>query len=137
MRLWGFYRKNGVPKLPDADGIAAASAVVGLDKVVFNDAERSVYFTVPGMSIDLGGIAKGYAADLAAERAEKNGAGSGAVNLGGNIGCLTPHADGCRGNPRPAQPHRRVRDFTWHRGASSTAGLRAYVVIDGRLTTLS
>ncbi|MDD4816435.1 MAG: FAD:protein FMN transferase [Victivallaceae bacterium] len=138
MRLWGFYRKNGVPKLPDEDEIAAASAVVGLDKVVFNDAERSVYFTVPGMSIDLGGIAKGYAADLAAERAEKNGAGSGAVNLGGNIRLL----DGGTADGWPVairDPLNRTgvcETFTLHRGAVSTSGnYERYVVIDGRRYT--
>ncbi len=39
-------------------------AKVGLDKVIFNEAERSVRFTVEGMSFDLGGIAKGAALDL-------------------------------------------------------------------------
>lgn len=37
------------------------------------------------MSIDLGGIAKGYAADIIADMAVKEGVTSGIVNIGGNI----------------------------------------------------
>ncbi len=40
----------------------------GLDKVIFNEADRTVRFTVEGMSLDLGGIAKGAALDLAKEK---------------------------------------------------------------------
>ncbi|QEN03518.1 FAD:protein FMN transferase [Thiospirochaeta perfilievii] len=38
-----------------------------------------------GMSIDLGGIAKGYAADIVAEYLVQNGVDSGIINLGGNV----------------------------------------------------
>ena len=138
MRLWGFYRKSGAPQLPDDKELVAASTLVGLEKVVFNDAERSVYFTVPGMSIDLGGIAKGYAADLAAARAAAAGAGRGAVNLGGNIRLLDGGA--AEGWPvairDPMNRDAVCEEFILRRGAVSTSGnYERYVVIDGKRYT--
>ena len=67
MKLWGF--RSMEKHLPSPEEIAAAKKLVGLDKVVFNDADRSVRFTVEGMSLDLGGIAKGASLDLTAARA--------------------------------------------------------------------
>lgn len=58
------FRKS----LPTAEEIAAAKAKVGLDKVIFDDSARTVRFTVEGMSLDLGGIAKGAALDLVKQR---------------------------------------------------------------------
>ena len=56
--------------LPTDEEIAAAKAKVGLNKVIFYKDEMSVRFTVEGMSLDLGGIAKGAALDLTKKRLE-------------------------------------------------------------------
>jgi len=87
MDLWGFYRKRG-DQVPSKEEVAAAMLKVGLDKVKFDDAARSVFFTVAGMSFDLGGIAKGYAVGLAADAAAKAGIRCGIINLGGNMYCF-------------------------------------------------
>ena len=83
MRVWGFYRKRG--EAPSDAEIAAARDLVGLDLVRFDDAKHSVYFTRRGMAIDLGGIAKGYAADLAARAAVRCGVRRGVIDLGGTL----------------------------------------------------
>ena len=58
---------------------------VGLDKVHFDDAARSVSFAVPGMALDLGGIAKGCAIDRAFAAAVRCGATPLLVDVGGNL----------------------------------------------------
>lgn len=93
MQLWGFYRERG-GELPDDDEIEQTLKLVGLDKVVFDEAQRSVTFTVPGMSLDLGGIAKGVAVDLAAEEVVSTGVRQGVIDLGGNMFCLPSPPDG-------------------------------------------
>ncbi len=98
MELWGFYRKAG--KRPTAAEIAAAKAKVGLDKVVFDDLRHTVRFTVPGMALDLGGIAKGYALDRAGRAAQAAGVESGVIDLGGNLRLLP--------NPPPRQEFYRI-----------------------------
>lgn len=89
MDLWGFYRKRTIPTLPTKEETTEALSKVGLNKVIFNDKNKSVKFTVKGMAIDLGGIAKGYAVDLAVQTLlEKKIIDNGLINLGGNIRIL-------------------------------------------------
>jgi len=83
MDLWGFYRKRR--QLPAAAEIAATLRRVGMDKVEWDDARHAVRFKVPGMALDLGGVAKGYALDLAAAAVLKLGVKSGIIDLGGNL----------------------------------------------------
>ncbi len=66
IRLWKNCGKEN--RMPDAGEITLAGNCTGMDKVVFDEDARSVFFTVQGMQIDLGGIAKGWALDKAAAR---------------------------------------------------------------------
>ena len=84
MDFWGFYKKNSNKKV-DLVTLQKVKSLVGLDKVVFNEKKKSIRFTLEGMGLDLGGIAKGYAADLAASKLSKYNIKTGMVNLGGNI----------------------------------------------------
>ena len=86
MDLWGFYRKRGMP--PSAKEIAEVKEVVGFDKLVFDEKSRSVRFSRPGMALDFGGIAKGYAADRAAAAIVAAGITSGVIDIGGNLRML-------------------------------------------------
>ena len=83
MDLRGFYRKRN--ELPSPEELAATLKRVGLDKLEWDDARRAVRFTTPGMALDLGGIAKGYALDLAAAAVRELGVDSGVIDLGGNL----------------------------------------------------
>ena len=83
LRCWGFRGRRSEP--PSETEIAAARRSVGLEKVRFCDAERSVFFTVPGMALDVGGIAKGYAIDRAFRAARAMTDGALLVDLGGNL----------------------------------------------------
>jgi thiamine biosynthesis lipoprotein len=61
MKAWGFFRGEG--RLPTATGLAAARRSVGGGHVVLDAAARTIRFDQPGVELDLGGIAKGYAVD--------------------------------------------------------------------------
>jgi len=87
MLLWGFYRKRG-DTLPNTKEIKEAQSKTGLDKIIFDDKNHTVKFTVPGMSIDFGGIAKGIAVQLATKEIYKIGIRNAVVDLGGNMYCL-------------------------------------------------
>lgn len=86
MKLWGFHRKRKT--LPTKEEIAKERKIVGLDKVIFNGQDKSIQFIAKGMKLDLGGIAKGYAVEKAAEAAKKCGIKSGLINLAGNAYCF-------------------------------------------------
>ena len=61
MKVWGFYKGTG--RLPHRAEIRAALESVGWQRVGLNAGARTVRFGRRGMSIDPGGIGKGYAVD--------------------------------------------------------------------------
>jgi thiamine biosynthesis lipoprotein len=63
IRLWRQARKTGQP--PSADALREAAKLSGYTKMKLDAARGTVEFTQPGMKLDVGGIAKGYAADEA------------------------------------------------------------------------
>jgi thiamine biosynthesis lipoprotein len=91
LRLW----REGLWKESEAvqeEKINEALELVGSDMI--NIGNSSIAFTIPGMSADLGGIAKGYAVDEALEVISSLGVGSALVNAGGDVGALGRRADG-------------------------------------------
>jgi thiamine biosynthesis lipoprotein len=81
--LWGI----GTPaeRIPDEAEIAGALSLVDWQDLVIDREAGTVFLKRPGMALDLGAIAKGYAADEAARLAREGGAGRGIFDLGGNI----------------------------------------------------
>lgn len=86
MSLWGFYKKRRI--LPSLKEIDDAKQCVGLEKIIFNEADKSIKFSIPGMRLDLGGVAKGYAVDCAKKALNKYKIESGVINLAGNAYCF-------------------------------------------------
>lgn len=79
--LWDFKGEN--PKVPDAAAIAEALPSVGYQGALVEDG--GVILENPSTQLDLGGIAKGYIADRAAEFLEERGIERAVINLGGNV----------------------------------------------------
>jgi FAD:protein FMN transferase len=63
VRQW--RRARRLEKLPSPEQVARARASVGWRKLQLDPQKQTVTLTVPNMQLDLGGIAKGYAADNA------------------------------------------------------------------------
>lgn len=83
MALWGFhYKRDSIPTQPEIDDVLKK---IGIVKVVFDDTAHTVFFPIRGMRLDLGGIAKGYACDIAAAILLKHGIRKYMIDLGGNI----------------------------------------------------
>jgi len=85
LALWseGLWKES---KEVQAAEIQEALKLVGSDKIIIED--NKIYFTVEGMSADLGGIAKGYAADKALEVISEYGVEHALVNAGGDIATI-------------------------------------------------
>lgn len=84
MKLWGFTRRLG--RLPDPDSLAALLPTLGAYR--YEPAARAMTRRHPQVALDLGGIAKGYALDLAAADLRALGLRSALIDLGGNLYCL-------------------------------------------------
>jgi thiamine biosynthesis lipoprotein len=76
----GFYREIG--SRADPRGLQGALARTGWQRLAWDAREGTVRFLVPGMSLDFGGIAKGYALDRAAEGLRRHGVRRAQLELG-------------------------------------------------------
>jgi thiamine biosynthesis lipoprotein len=83
VKLWGIGTDHA--HVPTGPQIQAALALINWQDVVMNPADSSIFLKRPGMALDLGAIAKGYAADEAAALIRTGGIKRAVINLGGNI----------------------------------------------------
>ena len=81
-RCWGFLRREG--RLPSAEEIKAARALVGMDAVELDEAHRTVRFRRPGMELNLGSIGKGFALGQVAARLRQHGVRHALLSAGGS-----------------------------------------------------
>ena len=80
INLWGIGTDN--ERLPSDEEIKAKLPLVGYDKISINENDNSVMLQKEGMAIDLGGIAKGFAADEVLKIYKKYNIENGLINLG-------------------------------------------------------
>lgn len=92
VNLWGIGTKNA--RIPSKEEINTALNLINYKDVLIDEKNKSVKLNSPNESIDLGGIAKGYAADKAREVLESQGIKSAYLNLGGNIVAIGNKTDG-------------------------------------------
>lgn len=129
VRLWRRARRTG--ELPDAHRLAAARALVGYRKLHLDAVARTAKLDAHGMLLDLGGIAKGYAADAVIALLRRRGIDRALVAAGGDVaaGAPPPGERGWRVSVLPlettaggdAAPARQ--DSLWLRDAAvSTSG---------------
>lgn len=86
VRLWGFL--DGTPRVPNAEDVTRTLARTGHDHVQIAPDGRTVATGRPGLRLDLGGIAKGYAVDRAIEVLAAAGIEHALVDLSGNMRAL-------------------------------------------------
>ncbi|MDD6682761.1 MAG: FAD:protein FMN transferase [Clostridiales bacterium] len=89
LSIWHDYRTAGLDypqtaSLPPMEKLQAAYLHTDFDQVILDPEKQTVYFADPEISLDIGAVAKGYAADLVGDYlAEKMP--SFLLSLGGNI----------------------------------------------------
>src|SRR5437868_8413476 len=112
--------------MPPADQLAAARALIGYKMVELDPKERTVRLAKPGMQLDLGGIAKGYAADEALAVLKKHGIDRALVAAGGDIAVSgpPPGKDGWTVGIHPLAPEevKSPRHLALKNGGVSTSG---------------
>ncbi len=81
--LWGIGTDSAA--IPPEHELAAALELVNYQDVELNEDRSTIMLTRPGMILDLGAIAKGYAADVVKDYLQERGFKSAIIDLGGNI----------------------------------------------------
>ncbi|MEM9353490.1 MAG: FAD:protein FMN transferase [Planctomycetota bacterium] len=95
LTLWGFGPgADPAAEPPGDEELAAALALVGVDKIETRADPPALRKTVDGVEIDLSAIAKGYAVDLIAALVVEAGAGGVMAEIGGEVVALGTRADG-------------------------------------------
>ena len=102
LKIWHTYREAGITlneegkdaPVPTLAELEAVKDDRGWDKVIIDDDADTVYITDAKVSLDVGGVAKGYAAERVGADMENKGIGGGYVNVGRNIRLLGAKTDG-------------------------------------------
>jgi thiamine biosynthesis lipoprotein len=130
VRQWREARRTGT--LPTPEARRAAAARVGWRAVRLDSAAQTVALLLSGIQLDLGAIAKGYAADAAIATLREHGVPRALVELGGDIvvGAPPPGRRGWR--VRVADAGARDSSLLLAHAAVSTSGdTQQFVEIDG------
>lgn len=83
VKLWNIGLEDA--KVPTQEEIDERLPLIGYNDIELNDTDRTIYLKRKGMIIDLGGIAKGYTADVISDILTEEGVNSAIINLGGNV----------------------------------------------------
>jgi thiamine biosynthesis lipoprotein len=115
VKLWRQARKTKT--LPAGPALADARARVGWKRLKLDKNHQTVELTTPGMLLDLGGIAKGYAGDEAIRVLNEHGIKQALFEAGGDIVVSDPP-------PGKAgwEIESRKKNLTIHNAAVSTSG---------------
>lgn len=133
LKLWHEARNQGLydpahAALPDMGALEQAAMHVGFDSIIIDEVASTVYISDPKVQLDVGAVAKGWAAQRVAEQLPDGML----LSLGGNICATGPKAEGAPwsiGVQDPAGgPYLHVLNVT--EGSFVTSGdyQRAYIV---------
>lgn len=92
VELWGIGRMKN--RIPSGEEIEAAKSLVDYRKILLDESHCRAGLKEKGQAIDLGGIAKGYAAEEVKRILLENNVQSALINLGGNILTVGSSPDG-------------------------------------------
>ena len=98
LQIWHAHREeslsNSYSTVPTAESLWEKGVYALSDNVVLDSENLTVFFTTPEVQLDVGAVAKGFAADKIAALLREKGCDSAAVSLGGNVITIGKRADG-------------------------------------------
>lgn len=135
-RLWRGARRLG--ELPADERVEQARALCGYRHLHLDTKARTAALDMHGMQLDVGGIAKGYAADEALAAIGRTGVDSALVALGGDIAvsAAPPGLPGWRIEVAPLQPampgHAPTLLHLRHAAVSTAGDAEQWMDVGGR-----
>ncbi|MES2439392.1 MAG: FAD:protein FMN transferase [Verrucomicrobiota bacterium] len=129
-RLWRESRRR--KSLPDASTLSAARAASGWRNLLLDSRKSTITFAQPGMRLDLGGIAKGQAADAMLDVMVKHGIPACCITAGGDVraGDPPPGAEGWSVGVRSGEES--SEKLILKNAAASTSGdLHQFIELNG------
>lgn len=149
LSIWHQYREEGIDdpehaKLPPMEELREAAKHTDINKVIVDTENSTVYLADKHMSLDVGAVAKGYAAELVAKEFSAKGLNSAIINAGGNVRVIGKPLDGVRerwgiGIQDPSKPIVSDEDNTLDvvyvndSAVVSSGDYQRYYVVDGKV----
>ncbi len=141
LKLWHDCREDAeddpeAARLPDEAALREAALHTDIDCLIIDREAGTVYLSDPKMSLDVGAIGKGYAAEMAAKALEERGVSSYVLNIGGNLRLIGTHTDGDGWTIGVTNPDRTAEDFAARITVSDTSVVTSgnyerYYTVDG------
>lgn len=90
LSIWHTYREEGKSnpkeaKIPDLSILREAVSKTDINNVVVDAQAKTVFLKEPGMSLDVGAVAKGFATEIVVRELENDGYTSFIISGGGNV----------------------------------------------------
>lgn len=101
LSIWHSYREEGKAnpssaRLPERELLLDAARKADITKIEVDTSKNTVFLKEPGMSLDLGAVAKGFATEIVARELTDEGYTSFIINSGGNVRVVGEPRDGVR-----------------------------------------
>ncbi|MFZ3091637.1 MAG: FAD:protein FMN transferase [Nitrospirota bacterium] len=133
IRLWKIADGGDIP---DKDEINRAQGLINYKDIIIDEKQGTIFLRKKGMSIDLGGIAKGYASDRAKAVLKQQGVTSGIAAVAGDINAFGRKMDGSKwriGIEHPRKKGAFIGVIELQDEAVSTSGdYERFFIKDGR-----
>ena len=133
-RIWKF--DGSMKKMPSEEEIKASVSKVGYENIILDPEGSTVYLKIPGMKIGIGGIGKGYAADVAKSLLMKQGVSAGIINASGDMNTWGKQPNGDDWKVAITNPLNKNHAFALlpiKNGAVVTSGnYEKYVIFDNK-----
>ena len=132
--LWNIMGAN--PSVPSQEEINAVLPLVNWRNIELDRERRTVFLALPGMALDLGAIAKGYAADEALALIRAAQLERAIINLGGDVIMHGTRPDGTPWRVGLQTPHAELRMglgviYGWDMTVVTSSVCQRYFVYNG------
>lgn len=107
LSIWHAYREEGVA-VPTMHELEEAAKHTDISHLIIDEENSTVYLEDPEMSLDVGGIGKGYAVQNVAEFAKENGINHLLISVGGNVCAVGGKPDGTNWNIGITNPNQNA-----------------------------
>lgn len=130
------WRASQEGQIPSDRELTDIRPLTDLSKLRINTQDRTVFLAKKGMQVDIGGIGKGFAADLAAVKMQAAGATAGVVALSGDIKTFGRMPDGQKflfgiQHPRKEQGQLLARLELENEAVSTAGDYQRFFIRDG------
>lgn len=142
LSIWHTYREAGLQspehaKLPSPQELKDAAEHCRIEDVMIDEKNGIVQLADPGMTLDVGAIAKGYAVEMIAGELEKSGVSGYIINVGGNVRTIGSKPDGQAWMVGIENPQNTEKDYIAHcklagNSLVTSGSYQRYYTVDGR-----